>query len=87
MKIISKETARTINGGALYRCIWCGYTSNSYWRTYANALACVTRCMESSKQHCINFTQYIKQKKREGLQQQLRTIPKENIKMLKENPE
>ena len=43
--------------------------------------------MESSKQHCINFTQYIKQKKREGLQQQLRTIPKENIKMLKENPE
>ena len=43
MKIISKETARTINGGALYRCIWCGYTSNSYWRTYANALACVTR--------------------------------------------
>ena len=44
-------------------------------------------CMESSKQHCINFTQYIKQKKREGLQQQLRTIPKENIKMLKENPE
>ena len=43
MKIISKETTRTINGCTLYRCIWCGYTSDNYWKTYINALACVTR--------------------------------------------
>jgi lipopolysaccharide biosynthesis regulator YciM len=40
---MDEQESREVNGGRAYRCRICGYTSGSYWSTYANALKCVTR--------------------------------------------
>ena len=43
MNELKTEETRNINGGATYQCKHCGYQSTNYWKTYANALSCVTR--------------------------------------------
>ena len=43
MQSISNIEARNINGGKIYQCKICGYTSTSYAKAYANALVCVTK--------------------------------------------
>ena len=40
---MNEHETRKANGGATYQCRHCGYTSGSYWKTYANALKCVTK--------------------------------------------
>ena len=43
LKPMNEHETRKANGGAAYQCRHCGYTSGSYWKTYANALKCVTK--------------------------------------------
>ena len=43
LNTLNKSESRTVNGGIAFRCKICGFTSSNYFKTYANALSCVTR--------------------------------------------